>query len=322
VLQLQCDLVPGARVDCTAQVNFTTAGVIQRLTLRLESGDDLVITGGKRVEALTQASHHLHVADMQVSNGLLSCEGKVTWLRHPQKAAPANRKNLKDLIRASWSADSRLHPEATSRTGEVLPGLRQPQLGALHALAAHWTVDLTLSLVVLPTGTGKTEVMLASLLMRRPKCLLVLVPTDPLREQTFLKFVSLGVLPECGVSDPGHRYPLVGKLLRAPKSTSELDSLRGVNVIISTVAMVQRLLESELDAFLSCFDTVFFDEAHHLPAVHGARSTYGFSDGLWWGSPLRPSAWMERGFQARSSTTSRCERPRSNSISNPSSSLR
>jgi hypothetical protein len=58
--------------------------------------------------------------------------------------------------------------------GEIAKaGLRPPQVGSLHALAAHWTVDQSSALIVLPTGTGKTEVMIASLLMRRSKRLLV-----------------------------------------------------------------------------------------------------------------------------------------------------
>ena len=41
-------------------------------------------------------------------------------------------------------------------------GLREPQIGALHAVLAHWTTRSTSpATVVMPTGTGKTETMLA-----------------------------------------------------------------------------------------------------------------------------------------------------------------
>ncbi|WP_346659691.1 DEAD/DEAH box helicase family protein, partial [Bradyrhizobium sp. 142] len=45
------------------------------------------------------------------------------------------------------------------------PGLRMPQIGALHAIASHFSVgkEFEPATIVLPTGTGKTETMLADL---------------------------------------------------------------------------------------------------------------------------------------------------------------
>ena len=68
-----------------------------------------------------------------------------------------------------------------------LPGLRPPQIGALHEIsAAHFAVgkQFEAATVVLPTGTGKTETMLAMHVYRRPAKLLVLVPSNPLRHQS------------------------------------------------------------------------------------------------------------------------------------------
>lgn len=63
------------------------------------------------------------------------------------------------------------------------PGLRAPQLGAVHAVLAYWTTGRRVpATVVMPTGTGKTETMLALLVAARPDRLLVLVPSDALRE--------------------------------------------------------------------------------------------------------------------------------------------
>ena len=45
---------------------------------------------------------------------------------------------------------------------------------------------------VLPTGTGKTETMLATQVYRRLDRLLVLVPSDALRRQIAKQFISLG----------------------------------------------------------------------------------------------------------------------------------
>ena len=46
-------------------------------------------------------------------------------------------------------------------------GLRVPQVGALYALLAHWTISSEAGIIVLPTGTGKTDTMLAALISNK-----------------------------------------------------------------------------------------------------------------------------------------------------------
>ena len=83
---------------------------------------------------------------------------------------------------------------------ETAKGLRTPQLGALHAILAYRsTEDPEPITVVMPTGTGKTETMLATY-AHSPTRTLVIVPTDALRTQTARKFATLGILPEVGAS--------------------------------------------------------------------------------------------------------------------------
>ena len=75
-------------------------------------------------------------------------------------------------------------------------GLRGPQIGAVHAVHAHWTVSDAPATIVMPTGTGKTETMLSVLVSARCSRALVVVPTDALRTQIAEKFLTLGVLKE------------------------------------------------------------------------------------------------------------------------------
>lgn len=60
--------------------------------------------------------------------------------------------------RASWIDAVSFREESAAATG-----LRRAQVGALHATLAHWTVSDAPATVVMPTGTGKTEVMVALL---------------------------------------------------------------------------------------------------------------------------------------------------------------
>ena len=44
-------------------------------------------------------------------------------------------------------------------------GLRKAQLGAIFAIRAHWTTSTLTTMVVMPTGTGKTETMITTIMV-------------------------------------------------------------------------------------------------------------------------------------------------------------
>jgi superfamily II DNA or RNA helicase len=69
---------------------------------------------------------------------------------------------LRELIQKSWEGIVTFKAEIRLPNGQIVqPGLRPSQIGALHAVAAHWSVTNKPAFVVMPTSTGKTEVMLA-----------------------------------------------------------------------------------------------------------------------------------------------------------------
>ena len=62
-----------------------------------------------------------------------------------------------DEITASWDGEFRFVKAVGQKKG-----LRSPQIGALHAIMAHIEEDNPQSgIIVMPTGTGKTETMLS-----------------------------------------------------------------------------------------------------------------------------------------------------------------
>src|SRR5690606_4648842 len=77
------------------------------------------------------------------------------WIKHPLLKSSYLAKHTIDLVLDSWTDTFSYKAD---REGD--PGLRNPQIGALHALQAHWSVSNEPAIVVLPTGTGKTETML------------------------------------------------------------------------------------------------------------------------------------------------------------------
>lgn len=148
------------------------------------------------------------------------------------------------------------------------PGLRVPQLGALHSLLGYWTTDpREPATVVMPTGTGKTEAMVAVFCQASIKRLLILVPSDALREQLAKKFESYGVLQTFGVVAWSALRPVVGQLRHGlTEPTSALDFANKCNVVVATPNAVSACDADAKDQFLDQFSHLFVDEAHHLGA--------------------------------------------------------
>lgn len=96
------------------------------------------------------------------------------------------------------------------------PGLRKPQVGALYAALAHATSSTQPATIVMPTGTGKTETMLAIYAHDRIPRLMVVVPTDALREQIANKMTIMGVLQDQQCLTSTILYPAVLQLERFP----------------------------------------------------------------------------------------------------------
>lgn len=240
-------------------------GIAEVLQVSLRNGETVLVTTGSKNRRKYTEFRQVHADDLGVNKGTLTCNGKSEWTQHPLMSTGLTTNRA---IRDSWHVQLNLSPEVRNDAGAISrPGLRNPQVGALHALAAHWSIHKnSTSLVVLPTGTGKTEVMLAGLVMSRPDRLLVLVPSDALRTQIANKFTGLGVLFETGALPPTCKRPVVAILLKGSSNEETLRQLSRANVVVSTVAMLQNLPDAELGTFAKLFDTVFFDEAHHVPA--------------------------------------------------------
>src|SRR5574344_2146635 len=75
-------------------------------------------------------------------------------------------------IVASWSRLFQF-----KRENDTQKGLRSPQIGALHAILAHIEDGTESGIVVMPTGTGKTETMLSFLVANQCEKVLVVVPS-------------------------------------------------------------------------------------------------------------------------------------------------
>lgn len=89
----------------------------------------------------------------------------------------------------------------------------------------------------MPTGTGKTETMLGLLVAARPRRLLVIVPSDALRDQIASKFDRLGVLQELGIVSATALRPIVGRVGHGfSAENTAVAFAQSCNVVVGTPA--------------------------------------------------------------------------------------
>ena len=195
--------------------------------------------------------------------------GATRWLRHPELHRLADTatddRALAQRVVDSWHGTLSYMAEDPARG---VGGLRTPQLGAVHSIQGHWTTTDEAATIVMPTGTGKTETMLAILVSAACPRLLVIVPTDALRTQIAAKFLTLGLLKEMGVVAPAAAYPVVGTLKHALASVAAVDALfERCNVVVATAQIVTRCGGAVQDRMAEHCPYLFIDEAHHVEAA-------------------------------------------------------
>lgn len=192
---------------------------------------------------------------------------KFTWINYPSN----NHTLSADEVVDSWSDSFRFKAENSEKN---IIGLRKPQLGALHAISAHYSTrdEYNPATIVLPTGTGKTETMLAALVYQKCRKILVMVPSKILRKQLFNKFCELGYLSELGCIDVDTNLPSVARITTGIHSMSEIKEIVDKSNVIIAIPSILNNLDTEVLEYLcgECTD-LFVDEAHHISANTWSR---------------------------------------------------
>jgi len=149
---------------------------------------------------------------------------------------------------------------------QMLPnrGFRPGQLGALHAVLAHFSVQDDPAIICLPTGYGKTSLMMALPLLMCPKRILVVEPSSALRKQVHSHFSVLSTLKRIGVLAEASPLPAVHLHSGRPQSVEDWSSLEQYDVVVSTPGSSSPAIAPGSPDDL--FDLIIFDEAHHAPA--------------------------------------------------------
>ena len=147
------------------------------------------------------------------------------------------------------------------------PGLRVAQAGAIHAVAAHFSVLTDPALIVMPTGSGKTAVLLTVPFVLRATRVLIITPSKLVREQIAEGAEQLTVLKGMGVLQSSIAAPKVFHVTGKLESAAEWENLRGFDFVIATPNCTSPEMDGVAKAPIDLFDVVLIDEAHHSAAA-------------------------------------------------------
>jgi superfamily II DNA or RNA helicase len=260
------------KVEARSEGEVFVSARIKEPLYRLPSGETVVVTTRKIATRPPEADAVL----------FREADGTLRWLKHraleaiDQRVADAGWKVALDELANAWNGRFLFQAERPEADGTVRPGnegLRPPQVGALHAIGAHWSLYQQPATVVMPTGTGKTETMLSTMAAYARKPVLVIVPSDALRSQTARKFLSFGLLRKLGVLLDGAPNPYVGVITKVPKKAEDLEIFERSNVVIATMSALADA-EALWPRIADAVGLLIVDEAHHI----GAKTWSGFRE--------------------------------------------
>jgi superfamily II DNA or RNA helicase len=148
-------------------------------------------------------------------------------------------------------------------------GLRKCQLGAIWALKSHFTVsnNQAAALISMPTGSGKTALMMACCFELALRKLLIVVPSQVLRRQICEQFSNLQILKDEGCLPDNVPSMRVYEAEHRKKNRLEWEAiLNHYDVIVAHPNSISPYYSGIAPVPKDLIDAVFIDEAHHSPA--------------------------------------------------------
>lgn len=143
-------------------------------------------------------------------------------------------------------------------------GLRNAQIGAIHAIASFFTLQQNqAAITVMPTGAGKTAVLMLTPFLLSKNKVLVVTPSVMVRGQIAEDFQTLSTLCKANVFKESMAKPTVYEMLNKYKDEM-IPELEKADVIVATPQCALSLSESIWA--VDNISLVEINEAHHTPA--------------------------------------------------------
>jgi superfamily II DNA or RNA helicase len=152
-----------------------------------------------------------------------------------------------------------------TRGGEH-PGLRTSQIGSLHAISSHFTLRDDPCLTVLPTGAGKTAVLMLVPYVLPASRALVITQSKFVRNQIANDFRSLRTLKGINALPPEFDSPKLKENRHKLLTPGDWETLGEFDVVVTTPSSASPAITGVESPPKDLFDLVLVDEAHHSPA--------------------------------------------------------
>lgn len=152
------------------------------------------------------------------------------------------------------------------RDDGTLGGLRVSQRGALFAVASHFTLRTDPAIAVLPTGTGKTAVLMLTAFERQARRVLVVTPSRLVRNQIAEDFRQLITLKKLAVAPTDLPAPRIYEAEGRIVDEETWRTLEAYDVVVATPNAISPAIDGVSPPPSGFFDLVLVDEAHHSPA--------------------------------------------------------
>lgn len=199
-------------------------------------------------------------------NGSISLKWK-TFSGASTGTKPTNTLELESVISSLVNNINLKQEEIDSEGATKSEGLRAPQIGGIYAILSNVAISREPITVVLPTGTGKSETILGTIVSHKIPRSLIIVPSDGLRNQFFTNCQQWGVLRKINVVSTNALNPIVCKIGSSLKNEVAMENMiLGSNLIIATASILNKLSPNILSVLNKNINTVFIDEAHHSSA--------------------------------------------------------
>ncbi|ARV14129.1 DEAD/DEAH box helicase [Polaribacter sp. SA4-12] len=145
-------------------------------------------------------------------------------------------------------------------------GFRKCQLGAVWAVKSHYTKSKSPALISMPTGSGKTALMIALCFELKTKKVLIITPSVVIRKQIFDVFSEMEILKTLGVFNSEEK-PKVNNHIGYLKNENDwIKATKSYDVVVSTPHSCSSEMKDNIASPKDLFDLIIIDEAHHTPA--------------------------------------------------------
>lgn len=162
---------------------------------------------------------------------------------------------------------------------ETTKGLRNAQIGAIHAIGSHFTLYKDEpAIIIMPTGSGKTAVLNLAAYLLRANRVLVISSSVMVRGQIVEEFSQLKTLKLSNVFHADLPVPKVKEIKSPIKSLEEWEALKEFDVVVGIPNSINEGINEVFSPEVDLFDLVLVDEAHHVPAFTWTNIVKKFSN--------------------------------------------